>query len=901
MTYNPEQPLEMRPTEIATLQPFDHQQAVIDDIRTARENGERSGYINVATGCGKTVIAAHEVADFKRENPDSRILYLCHKTEILEQASDTFSDVLKTGSHGRVFGGQYEDQEDIVFATFQAMNRKLGGGKVYEAFDKEEFDYIVVDEGHHGPAETYREVIEHFTPQFRLGLTATPDRRDRQDISEIFGPELHTILLEEAIAKGHVAKLDYRVLSDNISDIESLTTKAGPISIKELNRKVFVRKRDSEIAEEIFDHTSKMENPRMIVFCPTIEYAERMADFMPGKTVTYHSKLQPDEQKARLNDFRSGEATTILAIDKLNEGVDVPEANVVVFLRSTESRTVFLQQLGRGARKTEGKDNLLVLDFVASWERIQDIQALKSGVYRANGLHNKPAIHADTNFKFTFSEEALKAIEVIEFMRNERANRPKSLANLRRNRSEGSRKENWDRIDESIKEMLSVDTLPNQRLSKAEWNRYEQRLLNGDPTAVNELSQGCLRHAYKAAERINAEMGEYALPIEDTFQSMMEKVLATIQEYGKNNSSVSLKDQLGFKVIARPYDALKSSLIVKPAAVTKDLLDIKKAEETLAMKHGSNYTLDMLSEILGMEPSKILKRVSYDQRVADKNMIDISKIADNLRGRFARSLEDLYEEFVSDKEAVRSALDNLSYRERRVLELWYGLGKQPDKSLDEIGRTFNVTRERVRQIIAAGQKKLNENGELEAGVLVDNEWIERVKVYNSRKKIYRDREIAYQTQRYRDRRATEVMLIGEEDVKNLDAVNKAAAMAPRISALVMQHLVNAYWKDQEKLSRRSHSIRDLGFYVSRTLDRKIKLSNNEIIAAVNSLEADGSLIKERVINVTQEDVGRTVNITHRIVPAIQGQLFNPDLYDQNAEKSREARVQEFLANLPISD
>lgn len=685
---NSGQRLELRPGQAEALAA----------IETAREGGADRGYVNMATGLGKTYVAAHDVARFRAENPDARVLYMCHNTDILRQARNTFSDALGTTSHGNFFGGTYEDQEDIVYATFQSMNRKLGGGKVHEAFDEQEFDYIVVDESHHGPAETYRQVIEHFKPRFMLGLTATPDRQDQQDIREIFGEELHTELLEDAIAKGHLARPNYRVLTDHVRKLKEIETDLGKVSLSQLNREIFVRRRDGEIADLVAEHLYERENPRTIVFCNSINQAEHMAELLPGDVGTLHSKLPKNLQEERLSDFKAGKLDMLVTVDKLNEGVDVPEANVVVFLRSTESRTVWLQQLGRGLRKTDGKEEVLVLDFAASWERIQDIQNLRNRVGVAYEQIPKAARQAKSPFRFEFSEEALQAVEVIRYARDQK-NRPKPIQIQ-------PRVEKWQREEAELMAMLGITQLPSQRMTASMWQLYSERIASGDQAAVEELLMRNLRILYGKAKYYHEKLGSSELTVEDHFQHAIEGYYTSISKHPPV-SGESLKDLFNFNVYSwMQRTAASRGLIRIPGHVGIELQKYKKSEVAAQkslgdsaspkeikdyIKEHSDLSVDHIEELEQVEDT-----ICYDTLLpleAAEDVVDPQEIEAEAHALVQRHV-------------LSNALKSLPQRERRVIELRYGLNGEKPQTLDESGRKFNVTRERIRQIENVSLKKL---------------------------------------------------------------------------------------------------------------------------------------------------------------------------------------------------
>lgn len=352
------------------ITPYDYQYECLNRIETHLTLGKRIGLVVMAMGLGKTVVAAFDV---KRHfvAGGGRVLYLCHMIDILYQARSEFEAIIGSGkSFGFFHGGEKTMKEvDCLFATFETIGNWL------DMFEPTEFEYIIVDESHHSHAETYFKTIRHFTPKFLLGMTGTPYRLDQKDIRTIYGEPLFNLPLEEALGKGYLTPVDYRILTDEISIDEILKDPNRRWSIHALNRSIFIPKRDEEIASIIAREVKSIECPKTIVFCPSVRYCNHFTTFMPD-SLTIHSGISWKERDVRLEMFRQDMLDTVLAVDCFNEGIDIPRANVLVFLRSSASRRIFLQQLGRGLRKSKGKDKVVVLDFVGNIQRIRHIEEM---------------------------------------------------------------------------------------------------------------------------------------------------------------------------------------------------------------------------------------------------------------------------------------------------------------------------------------------------------------------------------------------------------------------------------------------------------------------------------------------------------------------------------------------
>jgi superfamily II DNA or RNA helicase len=395
--------------------PLPHQQAALRRLDHKRRQGGTTSLVVMASGLGKTALAAFDVRRWlKRQG--GRVLYLCHQNEILAQARATFQEILGPNYVYGYFHGieKTEGRVDIMFSSFQTMREWR------EDYPPDYFKYIVVDESHHSHAGTYLPILRYFKPRFMLALTATPDRADLRDIRDVYGPEDYSLPLEEAIAQGLLAKVDYRLLTDELQNVRILDTPVGKLSIKELNRRLFVPKRDEEIVRIINEHTAGTRNARVVIFCPSIRYANRLAGLMPHASAV-HSQVTQAFHDDALKRFRTGDLSTILTVDKFNEGIDVPDANIIVFLRSTASQTIFLQQLGRGLRKVAGKRKVTVLDFVANCERLEMVHRLWTRVgeeyHRVyEGSLEEPPININVG-QVQFDELALNVLEVIRSVR----------------------------------------------------------------------------------------------------------------------------------------------------------------------------------------------------------------------------------------------------------------------------------------------------------------------------------------------------------------------------------------------------------------------------------------------------------------------------------------------------
>jgi superfamily II DNA or RNA helicase len=231
----------------------------------------------------------------------------------------------------------------------------------------------VVDEAHHGPADGYRQLLQQLDPLFLLGMTATPWRGDERQLGEIFGSPTFSVSVVEGMQLGYLAAVDYRMLVDDIDWDWVHRELHGTVTIKELNQRLFVPERDEAVVAKIRSHIDTLRRPRAVIFCRSVAHAETVARMLKADgylAQPLHSLLDQREAARTLHEFRAGSLPIIVAVDMLNEGVDIPEVNLIVFLRVTHSRRIFVQQLGRGLRLAKGKSVVRVLDFVSDIRRV---------------------------------------------------------------------------------------------------------------------------------------------------------------------------------------------------------------------------------------------------------------------------------------------------------------------------------------------------------------------------------------------------------------------------------------------------------------------------------------------------------------------------------------------------
>ena len=333
----------------------------------------RKGVVILPTGTGKTILSA---LDVKRVG--GRSLFIVHRLDILKQSIDAYRKVWPTIKIGTLTGEVRENVKDcdVLFASKDSLRQP----DVLNGFTRDEFNYVVVDEVHHGQSPSYQDILEYFTPRFMLGMTATPDRTDRKDILELFDyNKIYEVTLQEAIEEGYLVPYTYYGLVDNV-DYKHIRYQNNHYRVDDLERFLIIPERNEAIVRE---YQAKGDGDKAIGFCCSIKHALRMAEFFNEKGITAAAITSETPDRAeKIADFRNNKISVVFTVDLFNEGMDFPNVRVLLFLRPTESKTVFTQQIGRGLRLCIGKDRVRILDFIGNYERANQIRkwlATKTG------------------------------------------------------------------------------------------------------------------------------------------------------------------------------------------------------------------------------------------------------------------------------------------------------------------------------------------------------------------------------------------------------------------------------------------------------------------------------------------------------------------------------------------
>lgn len=375
----------------AVIQPNPMQSEAVEKLKLLREDGETRGLIISATGTGKTILAALAV----RQAAPKRLLFLVHREQIVNKAMEEFQKVLTENTpddFGKYVGSTKQIDRPYIFATVQSLSKP----ETLEKIPPDHFDYIVIDEVHRAAADSYTRVIEHFSPDFLLGLTATPERTDGGDIYKLFDYNVpYEIRLKKALDSKMLVPFHYFGVTDYEKDGATIT------EFSDLQQLV-AEERVDHIIDKLTSY-GHATGAKGLMFCSRAQEAQKLSELLNTREVNGR-RLRTraltgadtsDVREATVKALEEGELDYILTIDIFNEGVDIPLVNQIVMLRATQSSIVFTQQLGRGLRKTDGKDHLRVIDFIGNYTNNFLIPIALNGGDRGDKEEIKPIIKGE--------------------------------------------------------------------------------------------------------------------------------------------------------------------------------------------------------------------------------------------------------------------------------------------------------------------------------------------------------------------------------------------------------------------------------------------------------------------------------------------------------------------------
>ncbi len=330
----------------------DHQQSAVENLQKMRDRGESIALLYHATGTGKTVTAVSDARNF-----GERTLFLAHTRELVIQAKKTFNNIWSDKKSGLYVAEQKDNDAYIVCASIQSVVQNL------DQFRPEDFGYIIIDECHHSVADSYRKILGYFKPKFTLGLTATPERTDGEDLLKLFKNVAHKLDLKTAVEIGELTPIRCIRVKTNI-DLSTVRINGIKYYSQDIESKLFVPERNKIIVETYLQY---VKNKKTVVFCASVKHAEEIAGLFRDNGVKCEAvsgTMNRNKRDDLLDNYENRDINVLCACDLLNEGWDSPKTEVLFMARPTMSKTLYMQQLGRGMRKCEGKEYLMVFDFI---------------------------------------------------------------------------------------------------------------------------------------------------------------------------------------------------------------------------------------------------------------------------------------------------------------------------------------------------------------------------------------------------------------------------------------------------------------------------------------------------------------------------------------------------------
>lgn len=494
------------------LRPFPFQEEILDIIAAERTVQDKFHHLVVAaTGTGKTMIAAFDYARVARElGRKPRLLFIAHRKEILNQAIAAFRCVLRDQNFGDILvDGNEPEQRDHLFCSIQSYNSR---SLITEPADR--YEYVIVDEFHHAAAPSYQSLLDYVRPMILLGLTATPERSDQLDVMGWFGGRASAeIRLPDAINRRLLCPFQYFGVADSV-DLDGLAWQRGGYRVEDLDQ-IYTGNdiRAKLILEKLYDTVLDLATVRGLAFCVSVAHAEYMAKFFSANgisSIALSALSTEEERKSAQQKLRDRSVNFIFVVDLYNEGVDIPEVDTVLFLRPTESLTVFLQQLGRGLRLHPEKECLTVLDFIGAQRKEFRFAS------RFRALSGNPTAKLDHEIEAEFPHlpsgcviklERVAQQRVLENIRESiRLARPRMLDSLRE-------LQRYLRRIPKIEDALDYfDITPDDLLKRGLWSRLLVDAGIGEPVNApdeEQLAKGLRRLSHINCPRQIAALKEY--------------------------------------------------------------------------------------------------------------------------------------------------------------------------------------------------------------------------------------------------------------------------------------------------------------------------------------------------------------------------------------------------------
>ena len=379
-----------------------HQKQILDKLTVMREAGVHQNLIVAATGTGKTVISAFDYKVFTEQTGGThRLLFVAHREEILKQSRKTYRSVLQDANFGELWVGNSQPTNGIEFLFISVASFNSKYESIFQTLPSDYYDYIVIDEAHHLVADSYRKILSKFTPKLLIGLTATPERMDGVSLLPDFANQISAeIRLPKALDEGLLTPFQYLCISDDTDLTDEELMQGNRYVANKLTEKLCYQGRVGLIINRLQYYLPDEHKCRALGFCATKKHAQYMAEEFcrVGLKAAYLTSDNDAERLTLNKKLAKGEINYLFVVDIFNEGVDIPAVDTVLFLRPTESLTIFLQQLGRGLRLYPGKQQLTVFDFVAQLNQRYDFASR----FRSLLTRNDKSVVEQVKNGFTF-------------------------------------------------------------------------------------------------------------------------------------------------------------------------------------------------------------------------------------------------------------------------------------------------------------------------------------------------------------------------------------------------------------------------------------------------------------------------------------------------------------------
>ena len=567
--------------------PLGPQIEALYELKQSRLEGWGKGLVVAATGVGKTFLAAFDSQGFEK------VLFIAHREEILSQAERTFQCVRPEATTGFFSGKQKDKNCDVLFATVQTIGRQeyLHEGN----FLKDQFDYLVIDEFHHAVADSYKNILEYFTPKFLLGLTATPERLDNKDVFALCDYNVvYEARLKEAINKGWLVPFRYYGIYDE-TDYSGLDYRHGKYNEQQLEQVLKVNRR----ADLILQNYLKYNSRRALGFCVSRSHAVFMAQYFAERGIkacaVISGTVSTDDpgasyvlnRREAIKKLKNAEINVVFSVDIFNEGLDVPEVDMVMFLRPTESPTVFLQQLGRGLRKKGNKKYVNVLDFIGNYKKANLIPFFLTG----NGQYGEKRVKGKTDMP---SEEEYPEDCIVNF--------DFRLINLFKKMSE-EQKEFIDRVQDEyyrIKEYLGERPLRLAMYTYLAENIYLTLRTKKDTNIFRDYlsfleKMGELSEAEQAL--LGTKAHEFLKMLENTAMTKMYKLPIFLAFYNQGQMKLAIDEADIYKSFKKFYSCGSNAVDMLKDKSTRNYKEWGKKEYvSLAHRNPIRFLLQSSSD-----------------------------------------------------------------------------------------------------------------------------------------------------------------------------------------------------------------------------------------------------------------------------------------------------------------